>query len=133
MNAVELMASKGIKPSALRLQIHEYLDCHRTHPTVDEIYSELAKDYPTLSRTTVYNTVKVLEQSGIIKSIAIEGFRTRYDANSEFHGHFLCRECGLVYDMFNITCPESPDEGFEADATEVFYTGRCKCCLNKNK
>lgn len=133
MTASEIMSAKGVKPSALRLQIYEYLDNHRTHPTVDEIYVALAEHFPTLSKTTVYNTVKLLVQTGIIKGISIEGFRTRYDANAGFHGHFLCRDCGMVYDVWLKGCPEFPESGFQVDAEDVYYTGSCKDCLeNKN-
>lgn len=132
MTAREIMESKGVKPSALRLQIYDYLDSHRTHPTVDEIYTGLAVSFPTLSKTTVYNTVKVLEKSGIIKAIAIEGFRTRYDANASFHGHFLCKRCGMVYDAWITECPPFPETGFEVDTQDVFYSGVCEKCL-KNK
>ena len=129
MNAINIMASKGVKPSALRLQIYEYLDSHRTHPTVDEIYVKLSETFPTLSKTTVYNTVKLLEEAGIIKAISIEGFRTKYDANAEFHGHFLCRNCGNVIDIFLENSPEIPNDGSRVDVTDVFYTGCCKSCL----
>lgn len=131
MSAKDVMLEKGVKPSALRMQIYNYLDHHRTHPTVDEIYTGLSEAFPTLSRTTVYNTVKLLEQNGIIKAIAIEGFRTRYDANASFHGHFLCRSCGNVYDVWITDCPEFPESGFAVDSKDVFYTGSCKDCLQK--
>lgn len=134
MTAQELMTKKGVKPSALRIQIYDYLDSHRTHPTVDEIYTDLENEFPTLSKTTVYNTVKILEKNGIIKAISIEGFRTRYDANASFHGHFLCRKCGMVYDAWisESECPNFPENGFEIDTKDVFYSGICKNCP-KNK
>ena len=133
MTAQNIMMSMGVKPSALRLQIYEYLDKHRTHPTVDEIYVSLAEHFPTLSKTTVYNTVKILEKSGIIKAISIEGFRTRYDANAEFHGHFLCKDCGMVYDVAINECPNFPKAGFEVSSKDVYYSGRCKSCLENKK
>ena len=130
MTAQQLMSAKGVKPSALRLQIFEYLNSHKTHPTVDEIYSDLAGMYPTLSKTTVYNTGKLLGDTGIIKAISIEGFRTRYDCNTHFHGHFLCKKCGRVYDIPLPSCPPCPIEGFQADNQDVYYSGSCKSCLN---
>ena len=133
MTAQNIMMSKGVKPSALRLQIYEYLDDHRTHPTVDEIYVSLAENFPTLSKTTVYNTVKILEKSGIIKAISIEGFRTRYDANADFHGHFLCKDCGMVYDVVLKECPEFSQTGFEVSSKDVYYSGCCKSCLDNKK
>ena len=133
MNPNELMTATGVKPSALRLQIYHYLDTHRTHPTVYEMYSDLAESYPTLSKTTVYNTVKLLAETDIIKAIAIEGFRTRYDANTAFHAHFLCRKCGMVYDIFDVKEPDFPENGFVAETTDVYYSGSCKNCQNKIK
>ena len=129
MNLTELMTAIGVKPSALRLQIYDYLDTHRTHPTVEEIFSSLSEKYPTLSKTTVYNTVKLLAENDIIKAIAIEGFRTRYDANAAFHAHFLCRKCGMVYDIFDVKEPNFPENGFTAETTDVYYSGSCKNCL----
>lgn len=132
MTAQEQMTTHGIKPSALRLHIYDYLDSHRTHPTVDEIYSDLVATYPTLSKTTVYNTVNLFAGHGLVKAIAIEGFRTRYDANAAFHGHFLCRRCGKVYDVFSIDCPPFPEAGFQVEAQDVYYSGCCKSCLDNN-
>lgn len=128
MTAKDSMLQKGVRPSALRMQIYNYLDLNRTHPTVDEIYSTLSDEYPTLSKTTVYNTVKLLESKKIIKAISIEGFRTRYDANAEFHGHFLCRSCGMVYDVALDFCPEFPMDDYEIESKDVFYSGICKNC-----
>ena len=132
MTVQEIMQNKGVKPSSLRVMIYNYLCDNRTHPTVDEIYSGLSPLIPTLSKTTVYNTVKLLAQKDIIKAVGIEGFRTRYDANTEFHGHFLCRECSRVYDVFLGGCPECPLKDFTVSAKDVFYTGRCKACSDKN-
>lgn len=131
MTPERLMTEKNVKPSALRLQIYEYLDAHRTHPTVDDIYFGLCENFPTLSKTTVYNTVKLLAEKDIIKAIAIEGFRTRYDANTAFHGHFLCKACGHVYDVFDVSCPEYPKNGFFTQTIDVYYSGICKECQSK--
>ena len=52
--AIERLKSLGIRPSEQRIVILEYLLGHRTHPTVETIYSELSPKMPTLSKTTVY-------------------------------------------------------------------------------
>ena len=60
LNAVkQYLIEKDIKPSVQRLAVMTYLLEHRTHPTVDEIYSELQDKIPTLSKTTIYNTLKL--------------------------------------------------------------------------
>ncbi len=131
MDVKDLMLEKGVKPSVTRLAIYDYLYNHRTHPTVDEIYEALSPEIPTLSKTTVYNTVNLLANSGIIKSISIEGFRTRYDANNNFHAHFLCTKCNNVYDIFDLECPKCPLDGFTVSSEDIFYTGSCKACSDR--
>lgn len=60
MTATEQLIEHNIRPSVQRVAIMQYLLDHRTHPTADDIYTELVKTMPTLSRTTVYNTLQLL-------------------------------------------------------------------------
>ena len=128
MTSAEKLMEKGIRPSLTRVMIYDYLLSHRTHPTVDEIYKELSPKAPTLSKTTVYNTVKLLSKEGVIKMLTIEEQQARFDACTDHHGHFLCNECGKVYDFdVEVPCDALP-EGFVAETKEIFYTGSCTGC-----
>lgn len=128
MTSAEILMSKNIRPSLTRVMIFDYLRKHRTHPTVDEIYTALHPEAPTLSKTTVYNTVKLLQSEGIIKMITIEEQQARFDACNDLHGHFLCTGCGTVFD-FDTEEPEVKlPEGFEVSTEEIYFTGRCKKC-----
>lgn len=69
------------------------------HPTVETIYKALSPEIPTLSKTTVYNTLKLFQEHGIIMAVHIEDNETRYDADTSFHGHFKCIKCGRLYDF----------------------------------
>lgn len=128
MTAAEKLIEKGIRPSLTRVMIYDYLLKHRTHPTADEIYRDLSPDVPTLSKTTVYNTVKLLSSEGVIKMLTIEEQQARFDAYVDNHGHFLCGGCKKVFD-FDVEMPKDmlPD-GFVAKTKEIFYTGFCKDC-----
>lgn len=128
MTTAEKLLESGIRPSLTRVMIYDYLLNHRTHPTADEIYRELAPDAPTLSKTTVYNTVKLLSSEGVIKMLTIEEQQARFDACVDDHGHFLCNGCKKVFD-FDVEMPKDtlPD-GFVAKTKEIFYTGLCKKC-----
>ena len=128
MTSAERLMEKGIRPSLTRVMIYDYLLSHRTHPTVDEIYKELAPKAPTLSKTTVYNTVKLLSQEGVIKMLTIEEQQARFDAFTGHHGHFLCNNCKKVHD-FDVDVPtDKLPEGFTAQTKEIFYTGICCDC-----
>lgn len=120
----------GIKPSAQRIAVAGYLAKHLTHPTVDEIYCDLLHDYPTLSRTTVYNTVNLLAQNGCISTLDVDSLGTRYDFNSSLHAHFVCDECGAIHDIPLSSIPSLP-EGFIASTVSLHYRGVCPECNAK--
>lgn len=128
MTSANILMEHGIRPSLTRVMIYDYLRDHRTHPTADEIYKELSPSAPTLSKTTVYNTVKLLSSEGVIKTITIEEGQARFDAYIENHGHFICKDCGKVYD-FDTDFPEIVlPEGFISGVTEIYCTGTCAVC-----
>ncbi|MDK2920173.1 MAG: Fur family transcriptional regulator, peroxide stress response regulator [Candidatus Petromonas sp.] len=131
INAGDYLKKHGIKPSLQRIRIFEYLIKNKNHPTVDTIFRELAKEIPTLSKTTVYNTLNLFIEKNIVKVITIEENETRYDADTSLHGHFKCTECSRVYD-FDLDVPKFKKEilkGFEIQERHVYFKGICKDCL----
>ena len=79
VTAQDYLAKYGIKPSVQRIAIMEYLMEHRTHPSTDEIHSVLIKWMPTLSKTTVYNTLKLFTEQGALMALGIDDRNIRYD------------------------------------------------------
>lgn len=131
----EYLKSHDIKPSYQRMKIFNYLITKKNHPTVDQIYKELVNEIPTLSKTTVYNTLKLFVDKKIAIIITIEENETRYDADISLHGHFKCIKCEQVYDV-NIKAPESFGEGlekFQIDEEHIYFKGICEECLKKEK
>ncbi len=131
--AIATLTSSGIRPSAQRIAILRYLMEHRTHPTVDEIFRALHPIYPTLSRTTVYNTLHLLVEGGTTMCLDIESGNARYDYAPEGpHAHFLCTGCHKIIDIFSSPVPHpSLLEGYKIDSTYIYYKGVCPDCLNK--
>ena len=130
---IERLVEFGIKRSMQRIAIMEYLMQHLTHPTADDIFSDLFPSVPTLSKTTVYNTLKVFENKGAIQSISIDEKNQRYDADISHHAHFKCKKCGNVYDICfkENTVFEIIDTGdFILTECQVYYKGYCKHCKN---
>ncbi len=124
------LRQSGLCPTQQRIAVYEYLIQHRTHPTADTVYRALAETYPTLSRTTVYNTVHALAKAGLIRVVTIDADEQHFDAGIEDHGHFRCSECGKLYD-FSLTAdtvhPLLPD-GFSVGTWDVYMTGICPHC-----
>lgn len=133
-NIGEFLKDNKIKPSYQRLKIYEYLMGTTAHPTVDMIYKALMPEIPTLSKTTVYNTLNLFVENGIAQLITIEENESRYDADISLHGHFKCDQCGMVYDFdveqsaFNF----KGLEGFEVAEKHVYFKGLCKNCNHPN-
>lgn len=109
----------------------KYLMEHMTHPTVDTIFRDLQKSMPSLSRTTVYNTLELFRSRGAVKELGIDGRNSRYDAMLEEHAHFRCRQCGKIID---ITLPANVKEAIQAlpsltvEQTELNFIGLCHEC-----
>ena len=99
MKTYEYLLNFGIKPSVQRIAIMDYLLTHRTHPAIDEIYLALCEDIPTLSKTTVYNTLKLFVEHGAAQMLTIDERNTCYDADIQLHAHFLCKKCGKILDL----------------------------------
>ena len=129
-NINKKLQSKGIKPTYQRLKILKYLEDNRTHPTVDMIFKDLVKEIPTISRTTVYNTLDMLCKAGLVTYINITGTEVRYDAITERHHHFLCDKCKRIFDM-DFSCPlcgKNEIDGHEVKELHGYLIGICKEC-----
>ena len=95
-NIGEYLKCHSIKPSYQRMKVFQYLYEERNHPTVDMIYKALCTEIPTLSKTTVYNTLNLFIEKEIANVIVIEENETRYDIDMSIHGHFKCEQCGKI-------------------------------------
>jgi len=99
-DSIELLRRIGVTPSPQRTAIYHFLRTHAIHPTAETIFAAVRTEQPSLSLTTVYNTLKLLVEKQAVKEIIIEGGELRYDADMCEHGHFKCLHCGEVYDLF---------------------------------
>jgi Fe2+ or Zn2+ uptake regulation protein len=126
------LKKKNIHLSHQRLKVLEYLAQNRCHPTVDQIYTDLKKNISTLSKTTVYNTLKILTDAGLVKVITIEDNETRYDIEVKNHGHFKCESCGTIYNFnMDIDSLTSADlNNFKINDKNVYFKGVCPKCLS---
>ncbi len=129
----EELKKENIRLSYQRIKVLEYLVKKRCHPTVEHIYNDLLPEVPTLSKTTVYNTLNSLVLAKLVRVITIEENEMRYDIITENHGHFKCIKCGAIYD-FNIDIDAYPAEaldGFLVNEKDVYFKGTCPNCLLK--
>ena len=135
-DAYTYLMEHGIKPSPQRMAVMEYLMANPVHPTVETIHAALVGRMPTLSKTTVYNTLKLFVESGAALILTINEKMANFDADVAPHAHFLCTECGEIYDIAEdedlVKQATALPEQFYVDTTSVYMRGICPKCLSKN-
>lgn len=133
--AYDRLVDCGLRPSMQRIAIMDYLLTHHTHPTVEDVYQGIVKEIRTLSRTTVYNSLRLFSEHNAAQMITIDEHRVCYDGDVHPHVHFYCRNCGRVFDLLDEDAPHlsAPHkiEGNIVDEVQLYYKGVCHDCASK--
>jgi len=136
VKAKEILKSHGLQPSVQRIKILEFLLSTRTHPSADEIFQKLSSELPTISKTTVYNTIEAFLKAGILRPVYTDERELRVDAFLEPHVHFKCRKCGKILDV-TVEMPNlagsKTREGHLIESQDLYLEGICSDCLEKEK
>lgn len=127
------LRERGIKASYQRVRILDYMRGTKSHPSAAKIYQDLHPQIPSLSLATVYNTLNLFVEKGLITELKVEGDEARYDFPYEPHAHFVCTECGTIYDV-PMGVPQAcmDMEGFLVKETQIVFRGVCPSCQHRN-
>lgn len=120
------------RSTAQRRAIFETIRHFRNHPTADEIYKEVNRQWPVTSRATVYNTLNRLKQAGTLRELYENGV-TRFDVNIERHHHFVCNRCGRIDDVAWEHLPELREPllaNAQVESYSVTLRGLCTACAH---
>ena len=135
--AESFLRTHGILPSPQRIAVYRFLRDHPIHASVDTIFRAVRKDLASISRMTVYNTVKRLVAAEVVAEVIIEDGELRYDADMRPHGHCKCTGCGAVFDMFP-PAGELPvaelsglPDGFLVTSVHLCCRGLCRECRER--
>lgn len=109
-----------------------------THPTADEIYTQIRRRAPKVSRGTVYRNLNLLSEQGSIQRLTIPDGPDHYDCNTSSHYHFLCRGCSKVFDApipYDETLNQTPESmaGFNTESHWLILVGLCPDCQKKKE
>lgn len=134
-NIGNYLKENGIKPSIQRIKIFQYLRDNQTHPTVDDIFQNLSHEIPTLSKTTVYNTLNIFLENNIVQEVIIEENEVRYDLITGTHGHFKCKECENIIDFdLDLSKLDLQELGnVEIEETHFYLKGVCSKCIDEKR
>jgi Fur family peroxide stress response transcriptional regulator len=124
------------KYSRQREAIKEYLMNTKEHPTADTVYMNIRETYPNISLGTVYRNLNLLVEQGEIQKLNCQDGCDRFDGNTKQHYHFLCRDCGKVFDIEmesieHINVIAGAKFGGKVDGHITFFYGKCPECSKK--
>ncbi|HTP25259.1 MAG TPA: Fur family transcriptional regulator [Anaeromyxobacteraceae bacterium] len=95
----QILSEHGIQPSAQRLTVAEYALSTQAHPSADKVFAEVRSHIPMISRATVYNTLNLLVERGLLKQLVLAEGKVVFDPNMAPHHHFLDEATGTIHDI----------------------------------
>ena len=98
---IKTFRNSGYRATPQRIAISRYMLSNHEHPTAQKTYLEVKKTHPTVSLATIYNTIKILKETGLILELNLDQGETRFDPITEPHAHLLCLRCGSIIDWMD--------------------------------
>lgn len=119
-----------------KIKILEHLKSVKTHPTAENVYNAVRKDFPTITLATVYRNLNLLAEQGEILRFEVNK-EYRFDGEVCSHQHCVCRKCGNILDIFDKKMSEMSmnslsTKKFEPDSVCIIFHGICNNC-SKNR
>jgi len=134
--AIQDLRRRGLRLTPQRLMILELLEKSKDeHIAPEDIYQQVHRHYPMINRSTIYRTLEVLEQVGLVRHGHVEDGAARYHLTRDCHHlHLICHKCGQSVDVTDLSIAEALAEAlrqrfsFEADLTHFPISGLCAAC-----
>jgi Fur family peroxide stress response transcriptional regulator len=135
---IETLRKKGYKVTPQRIAICLFALCSRDHPTAQRIYDEVRKVHPTVSLATVYKTLQILTEHGLIQELDFPQSQAKFDSYVEPHINLVCLRCGNIQDLDDDAAREIVERmtakaGFERTGQRLDIYGICKACRNSTR
>lgn len=131
-----MLRDKGFKVTPQRLAIYEVLTKTKSHPSAEMIFTQLQPLYPTMSLATVYKTIDILHEIGLVQILNVGEDSFRYDAETVSHPHVRCLECNRVDDLFGVDSTSFIDKvsdtsEYRITGQQFYFFGVCPECQKK--
>ena len=134
---IRMLRRNGYMATPQRIAIGRFALNRQDHPTAQRIFSDVKKIYPTISLATVYKTLQILKEIGLIQELNLPRGQTRFDANTSPHIHLVCNGCGAIRDIKDSTLRDmisrvASIEHFAVTAQHFDIYGTCQSCIRAN-
>src|SRR3989339_1079386 len=130
---IQQLRDRRIAVTPQRLAVMAALQGRRDHPTADHLYQEVRRQLPAISFNTVYKTLEILCQQGMVIKVNPLHAMARYDGETGRHAHLICRQCHQIIDLDweGLEVPALPAEslqGFQIEHPSLTFWGLCPRC-----
>ena len=99
MDVVERLTERGIQPSAQRVAVAQYVLFTGDHPSADEVWARVRANFPHISRATVYNTLHLFVERGLLRELTLAENKIVFDPNVDRHHHLIDEATGAIHDV----------------------------------
>lgn len=99
MNVIEQLREFGIQPTPQRLAVAQCVLLSELHPSADEVFEKVQQTCPTVSRATVYNTLNLMVERGLVRQYVLREGATVFDPHVDKHHHFIDETTGQITDI----------------------------------
>lgn len=130
------LREKKLKVTPQRIAILKEIE-KNGHISVDDIYENIRRDYPSISLATVYKNVSALHEVDILREVKAPAQKQRYELSHDRHVHVACEKCGKLEDI-KVDISEFSDKcammsGYKLHDTSAVFIGICPECIAKSK
>src|SRR4051794_25664466 len=129
----EALRARGQRVTTQRLVINRLLRERNRHVGADELLESLEERLPNVSLPTVYSTLELFEELGLVRRVGSVGGRVLWDSRLDDHHHAACSRCGRVDDIdvpldVAAAVTAARDAGFSDARAGLVVTGLCRTC-----
>jgi Fe2+ or Zn2+ uptake regulation protein len=130
---IERLRARGQRVTSQRLVINRMLQARDAHVTAEEVLTAVSQTLPGTSLPTVYATLELFEQLGLVRRVSAGGGALLFDSRTADHHHLVCRNCGAVQDLdanvdFAPALAGARVAGFAPDRAALVVEGLCDRC-----
>ena len=137
-NPTDEVSHRGYRMTPQRMMIVSAIESSDNHISAEDIYAQVVAKYPNVNISTVYRTLELLEQLGLVTKTEMGVGRIMYHPIEKgHHHHLICRECGSIIDLDeSIMAPLKEtilrDYQFTAELRHLGILGLCSACKQKS-
>lgn len=130
------LRARGQRVTSQRLVINRLLRERDRHVTADEVFTAVSNTLPGTSLPTVYATLELFEQLGIVRRVHTGGGTALFDTRTTEHHHLVCKDCGKVEDLdtpleLSPALQSAKATGFTPDRASLVIEGHCAACKTR--